>query len=166
MQVPIRKPGKYTHLKPDPHLTEAKFNEFKAELEKLQKVNRPRAAEEVKRLAEFGDFSDNPAYGMAKGRLRGINQRILDLENQLKNVEIIKPSQNATSVQMGHTITIESEGKQKTYLLLGSSETNPEKGIISHSSPLGTALMGKKVGETVKVTLAKREVEISIVRIE
>ena len=57
MRTPIRKPGKYTHLKPDPNLTEKKFNELKEKLERLKKFSRPNAAAEVRRLAEMGDFS-------------------------------------------------------------------------------------------------------------
>jgi len=62
MRVPIRKPGKYTHLKPDPNLTEGKFNELKKKLERL-KADQPDAIAEVRRLAEMGDFSENAAGG-------------------------------------------------------------------------------------------------------
>ena len=149
MRVPIRKPGKYTHLKPDPHLTEEKFNELKNKLARLKK-SQPVAAAEVARLAEMGDFSENAAYQMAKGHLRGINQRILELEDHLHRALIIKPMKNTQTVQLGHRVTIETAGKQKTYLVLGSSETNPGEGIISRNSPIGSALMGHQVGGKVK----------------
>lgn len=166
MRTPIRKPGKYTHLKPDPNLTEEKFNELKEKLERLKKFSRPNAAAEVRRLAEMGDFSENAAYQIAKGRLRGINQRILDIEDHLKNAVIIKSAKNINTVQLGCKVTIESNGKPKTYLILGSSETNPAEGIISHNSPIGSALMGHKAGDIVKVKLNNKEVEYRIIRIE
>ena len=166
MQTPIRKPGKYTHLKPDPHLTAAKFSEFENKLERLKKFSRPHAVEEVKRLAEMGDFSDNAAYSMAKGRLRGINQRILELEDHLKRAIIIKPIKNIKTVQLGHIVTIETGGGQKTYQVLGSSETNPRGGIISHNSPVGMTLMGRKVGDKVKIKITNKEVEYRIIKIE
>lgn len=166
MQVPKRKSGKYANLKPDPHITQAKFNELKSVLEKLKKVSRPRAIEESKRLAEMGDFSENAAYSMAKGRLRAINEHILELEYQLKNAQVIDQLKNKETVQLGHKVTIETVGKQKTYLVLGSAETNPSKGIISHNSPIGSALMGRKVGDKVKLQQINKVVECKIVSIE
>ena len=166
MRTPIRKSGKYTHLKPDPHITEAKFSELKGKLERLIKFNRPRVAEEVKKLGEMGDFSENAAYSMAKGRLRGINQRIIELKNHLKNAVIIKLIKNTETVQLGHRVTIENAGKQKSYLILGSAESNPLKGIISHNSPIGSALMGHKVGDKVKIQLINKRIEYRIIKIE
>lgn len=165
MRVPIRKPGKYTHLKPDPHLTWEKFSELKNKLARL-KESQPAAAAEVARLAEMGDFSENAAYQMAKGHLRSINQRILELEDHLHRAVIIKPMENNQTVQLGHRVTIETAGKQKTYLVLGSSETNPSDGIISSNSPIGSALMGHKVGDKVKIQPADKGIECRIIKIE
>lgn len=165
MQLPVRKPGKYTHLKPDQHLTRAKFNELKNKLEWL-KFNRPRAAEEVKRLAAMGDFSENAAYQIAKGRLRGMNQKILELEDHLKRAVIIKPDKNSGLIQLGSQVTVINAGREKTYLILGSSETDPKRGIISSHSPIGSALLGKKIGDQLKIKLADRKVEYKIIRIE
>ncbi|NTW22387.1 transcription elongation factor GreB [Candidatus Falkowbacteria bacterium] len=166
MQVPVRKPGKYTHLKPDPHMTEDKFNELKAKLERLKKVSHPRAAAEVKRLAEMGDFSDNAAYSMAKGRLRGINQRVIDMEEHLKQAVIIKPGPKTGLVELGSKVTVEVNGKEKTFLILGSSETDPFSDVISRNSPVGRALLGGSVGEVKRVITASKNVEYKIVRIE
>jgi len=166
MQTPRRKLGKFTYLKFDPHLTQEKFDELKNLLEKLKKFSRPQASAEVKRLAEMGDFSDNMAYSMAKGRLRGINQQIIELESHLKIAEIIKPSKNKDTVQMGSRVTIETNGKQKIYLILGSTETNPLQGIISHISPIGAALIGHKVGDKVKFQPANKVIECKIISIE
>ncbi|MCH7493046.1 GreA/GreB family elongation factor [Patescibacteria group bacterium] len=166
MRVPIRKPGKYTNRKPDRHITIRKSKEFKEELEKLQNKNLPQAISEVKRLAEMGDFSENAAYQMAKGRLRGINQRILDLEEAVKHAIVITSGGHTDRVRLGHRVTIEMAGQKKNYLLLGSTETNPEKGIISHTSPIGSALIGKKVGDAFTIKLAKKEIECKILKIE
>jgi len=122
MRVPIRKGDGRLGQKPDPYLTENKFLELKNKLERL-KNSRPRLAEEVKRLAEMGDFSENAGYQLAKGRLRGLNQRILDLENHLKVVEIIKPNSNLEIIQIGSKVTLERAGEQKIYTILGSTES-------------------------------------------
>ncbi len=165
MQVPHRKPGQFTHLKPDPLLTQAKFNELKQELLKLKDVTRPWAASEVRRLAELGDFSENVEYQLAKGRLRGINNRITTIESHLNLAQIIPEEQQTDTVQIGHTVTVSSNGQQKNYQILGSSETDPKQGIISHTSPVGAALLGHRVGESVKLHLANKEIEYKITKI-
>ncbi len=165
MRQPIRKADKYLLGKPDPKMTQAKFNELTADLERMKKIRPPLAAE-VKRLAAMGDFSENAAYQIAKGRLRGLNQAMLDVEDQLAHAEIISPNQNKNIVTLGGSVTVENNGRKKTFQILGSTETNPAGGIISASSPLGAALLGKKIGETVSVKLANKIVEYKIIKIE
>jgi hypothetical protein len=82
MQVPYRKPGKYTNSVPDPLITKDKFEDLTRKLERAKASQGPAAAE-VARLAELGDFSENAEYQLAKGKLRGINNTILRLENQI-----------------------------------------------------------------------------------
>lgn len=166
MQVPKRKGGKYTYIKPDPNLTQEKFDALKKEKENIIKNIRPPLIAEVKTLAELGDFSENAAYQIAKGRLRGLNQRILDIEDQIKNVNIIQPSKNTSAVSLGHRVTIESNNKQQTFQILGSAETSPSQGIISHNSPLGKALMGRKKGDEISINLAGKIMEYKIIKIE
>lgn len=165
MQTPQRKPGKFTSLQTDPHLTLDKYNELKAKLERLKKHSQPRAILEVKRLAEMGDFSENAAYQIAKGRLRGINRGILVLEDQLKRAIIIEPKNNGY-VQIGSTVTVLVKEKLKDYLILGSSETDPLKGIISHNSPLGSALLGCRVGDVTVIKSNEKSIEYRIVEIK
>jgi len=165
MRVPIRKGDERLGQKPDPYLTAEKFLELKNKLERL-KNSRPRLAEEVKRLAEMGDFSENAGYQLAKGRLRGLNQRIIDLGNHLKVAEIIKPNSNLETIQIGSRITLEREGKQRIYTILGSTESDPAHNIISYSAPLGAALMGHRAGERINLRLADKETEYMIIRVE
>jgi transcription elongation factor GreA len=206
MRTPIRKPGKYTGFKPDEHITEKKYLELKAKLEKLIKFSRPQVAKEMQIHAQDGDFSENAPYQAAKGRLRGINQRILDIEDHLKRAVIINPQNSTDCVRLGSSVTVEisgpvlsaaegpvlsaaegpvlsaaegpvlsaaegpvlsaAEGKTKTYLILGSSETDPAKNVISHNSPLGMALMGHKIGDSFKFKKKNGEVKHTIIRIE
>ncbi|MFA6106655.1 MAG: GreA/GreB family elongation factor [Patescibacteria group bacterium] len=164
MQVPIRKPGKYTHLKPDPHITAEKFQELKNKLERMKK-SRPPLIEEVKFHALNGDFSENAAYQIAKGRLRGLNQRIIETEDHLKNAVIIVPGQS-NRVVLGSRVTVKVNGKIKTFLILGSAETNPGQGVISRNSPIGSILMGRRAGDRVILKLKDRETEYEILKIE
>jgi len=165
MQIPYRKPGKFTNLKPDPLLTEEKFLKLKQKLERL-KNSQPQAAADVAQLAELGDFSENAEYQYAKARLRGINYGILSLESQINQAEIITVPKQMDAIQLGHQVTVEINGQKKIYQILGSSETNPQKGIISYNSPIGEALLGRSVGETVKIKLADKEVLYKIIRID
>lgn len=165
MRVPIRKPGKYTHEKADPNITAGKFNELKAKVEHLKKNVRPRLAKEVKRLALMGDFSENVAYSIAKGKLRGLNQRILDIEDLIKRAEIIVP-RKTNKVQLGSIVTFELERKTKTYKILGSVEANPDLGVISANSPIGQVLFGKKEGEAILLKTQGTDKKGKIIKIE
>ncbi len=165
MQIPYRKPGKFAQMKTDPLVTQEKFLELERKLDRLKNVSRPEAAAEVKRLAELGDFSENAEYQLAKGRLRGINSRMLSIEIQLKQVVVIEHQMNG-QVQVGSTVTITDGHKERTYQILGSTETKPGQGIISHNSPVGKALIGHEVGDRVCVRLANKEIEYRIVRVE
>ena len=120
----------------------------------------------LQRLAELGDFSENAAYQMAKGKLRGINQRILELDNRIKHAIVIKPTGATEKIQLGNRVTVEINGLQQTYLLLGSTETNPLEGIISHNSPIGNALLGHRVGDAIQISLRDRMVSYKIIKIE
>ena len=166
MRTPIRKGDARLFTKIDPAMTEDKYHELQKKLDFMKKVKRPREAEEVKRLALMGDFSENTGYQIAKGRLRGLNQRILELEDLLGKAEIIKPIKNSDTVQLGSRVTIEKDGKIKIYQILGSTETDPNNGLISHSSPLGAALLSRQKGETIKISLAGKEANYKILEIE
>ena len=166
MRVPIRKAGKYTQLKLDHHITGAKLKELKNTVDRLKKVSLPPAAQEVQRLAAMGDFSENAAYQMAKGRLRSINQRILELEDQVNHAVIIQRPKATETIQIGHSVTVEINSKKKTYLILGSAEADPRAGIISQSSPIGSALIGHKVGDRVTMQQAGKEITCRILTIE
>ncbi|MEK7643999.1 MAG: GreA/GreB family elongation factor [Patescibacteria group bacterium] len=165
MQIPYRRPGKYSQIKNDPFLTVAKFDELEHKLARLKKSH-PAAAAEVRRLAELGDFSENVEYQLAKGKLRGLNNAILAIERQIIDAEIIIPETQKNRVQIGHIVTIVCAGVKRKYHLLGSAETNPQKGIISHHSPIGAALIGKKLNDCVKIRLASKAVVCEILKIE
>lgn len=164
MRVPIRKAGRYGQIAPDRHITLAKYNELKKHLAKLL-ATRPGAIAEMQKHAFDGDFSENAPYQIAKGRLRGLNQKILELEEALKYAEIIAPGSSSANVQIGSTVTVELAGQTKTYQILGSSETDPSAGIISHRSPFGVALLNHYPGDTVIIKVGNREIPCRIIKI-
>ena len=166
MRVPIRKGGEFTHDKLDPYITQDKFDKLQKNLDTLKTSVQPRLAKEVKRLALMGDFSENAAYQLAKGSLRGINQKILQIEKQIASAQIIKIKKNNSTIQIGNLVTIESNKQTLQYRILGSLETNPTNGTISYQSPLGSQLLNKKVGDTVEIKLDERIVKYKIIKIE
>ncbi len=166
MRTPQRKVGKYAHLRPDHHITKEKYNKLQNELDKLKNYVRHPLIKEVKRLALMGDFSENAAYQIAKGRLRGINQRMIDIENLLKRSSIIQSDKNNDTVQLGNIVTVEVDKKQKQFQILGSTETDPKQGIISHNSPIGKALMYKKVGDISVININSKKTAYKIIDIQ
>ncbi len=166
MQVPRRKAGQYTFIKPDQYITADKLAELKADLVKLKTIVQPQLASEVKRLAMMGDFSENAAYQIAKGRLRSTNEKISQIQKQIDCAQIIKADKNSTTIQIGSLVTIKTNKATKKYRILGSLETDPKAGVISYNSPLGQALLGKKIGELVEIKLADKNKEYKVLKIE
>jgi len=150
----------------DPVISLQKKNKIEIDLQELKDIIRPKLAQEVSRLAELGDFSENVEYQLAKGKLRRVNDKITILENKLKQAQVVDIPKNNSTIQIGHTVTIESNSQQITYQILGSQESNPSAGIISHSSPIGQALLGKKVGDVIIVKPVNKEIKYKIVGIE
>lgn len=165
MQIPKRKPAQFSSVQTDPLLTQAAFDALVKKLARL-KSDRPHLANEVHRLAQNGDFSENAEYQMAKGRLRGMNDQIDRLEFQINRAVLIEAAPS-DRVAVGHRVTLHLENNgEKKYTILGSHETNPTAGIISHESPLGRQLLGRKIGEKISLTRAGSSVVATITKIE
>src|SRR3989339_1674431 len=105
MQIPITKPSPYANPEHDPYITQDKFDEIDNELKKL-KNKLEYSQSEVARLAQLGDFSENVEYSLAKGRLRWLNRRILELESILQLAQIIKPKKNLKKIEIGHKVVV------------------------------------------------------------
>lgn len=168
MRVPKRQSElhkKYGRTSDDRYLTQSAMQRLKRDLEDLQDRQRPQAVEDLTRAREMGDLSENAAYSEAKGRLARIDGRIFSLKERLKYAIPIESGADASGrIRIGATVTVEVGGKERQYEILGSQETNPAKGRISHLSPLGKALMGRKAGEAVTITNAEgREIDYRIV---
>ena len=170
MRVPKRKGEEDKRLLAEPedqHLTRGAISRFTSELERLFKYDRAEAVSEVKRLAEMGDFSENAGYQIAKATLRRINDRITTLEEKLKHAVPIQSGTDASGgIRIGSRGLLEAGGREVWFEIVGSQETSPSKGRISHKSPLGSVLLHHKVGETVSVPVKDGEVAYRIVRVE
>jgi len=151
---------------PSHYLTKDRFAELQEELKRLKTEGRKAVAERLKKAKEYGDLSENSEYAEAKEEQDRLERRIFELEEMLKNVSIIqKPTGKSDEVTVGATIKVSKDGKEFTYQIVGSNETQPEAGKISNESPLGRAFLGKKAGDIAKITTPKGEVEYKIVAI-
>ncbi len=165
MRVPKRRYDTNPQQNFDPHITQKQADEMQANLVKLIKVIRPKLANEVAEHAKLGDFSENAAYQMAKGKLRGVNNRILVLQNNLNKAIIIKTDKKNKTVCLGCQVKVETNGQQSIYTILGSQETNPDNCIISHLSPIGSALLGHRAGDKVEVEINDKIIKYKIIEI-
>ena len=149
----------------DPYLSPAAIARMRDDLERLLKRERPAAAEEVVRTGAMGDFSENAAYQSAKARLRGINDRILTLQERLKRAIPIAKTGKTDRVAIGSVVTVRVGPAERKYEIVGSLETDPGSGKVSRSSPLGAALLGAAVGDTVSVKTPAGETRYEIIAI-
>lgn len=135
-------------ITPDGH------EKLKAEVDHLKKVERPKISEEIGAAIELGDLKENFEYHSAKDRQGMIEAKIRDLEGKLSRAQVIDPTKlSGDRVVFGATVTLEEteSGKELCYQILGETEIDIENGKISIVSPLARALIGKEVGDEVKV---------------
>ncbi|MDD5547441.1 MAG: transcription elongation factor GreA [Candidatus Pacebacteria bacterium] len=148
------------------YFSKEKLEQLKNELDELKTVKRVEIAEKLLRAKELGDLSENSEYFEAREEQARMEGRIFELEEMLRNVEVIKKKATSTSVQIGSTIEVEKGGKKIEFTIVGSTEANPDKGMISNESPLGKAFLNKKAGEKALVTTPGGQVEYSIITIK
>ena len=134
------------------YLTKEKFDELELELERLKTDGRREVTESLKIAKELGDLSENSQYIEARDEQQRVERRISEIEQMLKEAEIItKRAKKRDVVEVGATVEVSRNGDSLKFFIVGSSEANPVDGYISNESPLGRVLMGKKVGESVEV---------------
>lgn len=148
-------------------LTQEKYNELQAELQELKTVKRKAVAEHLEYARSLGDLSENAEYHEAREEQAQTEARILQIETILKNAEIVKHISGDT-VEVGSKVTVQKDGESNTsiFTLVGSEEADIAVAKISHHSPLGAALYGKKKGETFEFQSPKGTVKYKIVDVK
>lgn len=146
------------------YLTQAGLDELKKEHAELNTVRRPEVVERVSSARDQGDLSENAEYHAAREELSFIDGRIDELEELLKNVVIIQDTKGST-VALGSKVTLKVNGKDEAYSVVGEWEADPRERKISHESPLGKALIGKKIGETVEVEAPAGKITYTVVSV-
>ena len=146
-------------------LTEEGADELKQELKALT-AERKLIAERIKTAREFGDLAENAEYQSARQEQDKNEARIQEIEYILQNVEIIQSPRSGGKVQLGSKVKLKSEaGKAKEFQVVGTVEADPLEGKISDESPIGKALLGKKVGEAVEIKTPAETTTYNIVDI-
>ena len=137
--------------------------ELEAELEEL-KGRRGAIADKIAEARDYGDLSENAEYDAAREEQGLVESRIAEIEDILLNAEIIKGGKGS-SVGLGSKVELKTGSKKVVYNIVGPVEADPLEGKISNESPIGEALMGKKVGDAVTITTPKGEIKYEIVSI-
>ena len=148
------------------YLTKERLEELKQELADLRGRRRIEVGERLKRAKELGDLSENSEYFEAREEQAQVELRIGELEDMVKNAEIIEKSTSTSTVLIGSTVTVQKTGGQEMKLtIVGSNETKPEAGLISNESPLGRAFLGKKLDDVVTIKTPGGQAEYKILSI-
>ena len=149
-------------------LTEEGLKQREEELEYLKSVKRKDIADKIKVALSFGDLSENSEYDEAKNEQAQVESRILELETMLKNAVIIDESDLSTDVvKIGGKVKLVDldSGDEDEYQIVGSTEANPFKGSISDECPIGRAVVGRKLGETIEIEAPGGMIRYQIVEI-
>jgi transcription elongation factor GreA len=149
-------------------LTEEGLKQLQDEVKHLSDVKREEVAERIKQAREFGDISENSEYDDAKNEQALLEHRISTLQEKLRRARVIKDADIDTDhVSVGSTVTLRDKkaGDIRIYTLVGSAEADPLKARLSNESPVGQAIIGKKVGDLVTVTIPAGALDLEILAI-
>ncbi len=147
-------------------LTEEGQKHLAEELERLQMVRRPEVVERIHRAKELESTANNAEYDDAKNEQAFVEGRILEIDAMLQAATIVHPSHVGGMVEIGSGVKLRtSDGEEETYTIVGSAEVNPAEGKISNESPVGLALLGRKVGDVVEVAVPSGVQRLTLVEI-
>ncbi len=147
-------------------VTKDGLEKIKSEHDDLVNVKRPAVAEKIKKAREHGDVSENAEYDAAREEQAFIEGRIQEIEEILRGVEVVKEGKRSNgAVGVGSRVKVHMDGAETEYFIVGAPEANPQERKISHESPLGQALLGKKAGDVVEVEAPVGKLKIHILSV-
>jgi transcription elongation factor GreA len=144
-------------------ITEAGKKELEKELAEL-KSRRGAIADKIAEARDYGDLSENAEYDSAREEQGLVESRVAEIEDVLLNASIITASKSS-SVKLGSKVELKTGKKSVTYHVVGPVEADPLGGKISNESPIGLALMGKKIGDTATITTPKGNIQYEVVKV-
>jgi len=144
-------------------LTKEGLAQLESELEYLRNVKRQEVAQRIHQAKELANPDHNAEYDDAKNERAFVEGRILTLENMIKNAIIIDESAGKETVGLGsRVVVINQDGEEERYTIVGSAEVNPREGKISNESPVGRALLGKRIGDQVQVAAPAGVIKLTV----
>jgi transcription elongation factor greA len=150
-------------------LTAKGYKALEQRLEELKMFKRGEVAEKIKIAREFGDISENAEYDAAKDEQAMIEGEILEIEQKLKMAVVISDDAvNSDKVVLGSTVVLHDYefDEDVTYTIVGTSEADPKKSLISNESPMGEGLLGKKKGDIVEINAPAGIIKVKIISIK
>jgi transcription elongation factor GreA len=147
-------------------ITEKGLESLKKELKALKDVKRPKVVDRLSNARQQGDLSENTDYQNARDELEFLDGKISELEEVVKAATVVKSGGNGDGVALGTKVTLKSSGKEQMFNIVGEWEADPSEKKISHTSPLGQALIGKNVGDKVDVEAPAGKISYEILSIE
>ena len=149
-------------------LTQDGYDKLVEKLDYFKSVRRIEIAERLKAAIALGDLSENSEYDDAKNEQARLETEIIELEAKLRNSEIIKSAESTDKVAIGNTVTLRDVefDSVETYMIVGSTEADPDNNKISDESPVGAAIIGKTAGQIVQVHAPVGVLEFEILEIK
>ncbi len=151
---------------PKIQITQKGFDDLKIEHQDLVKNKKPKAIDRLGKARSMGDLSENSEYTAAKEELAFVEGRVQEIEGIINNAEVVENNDNSNQVQIGSSVTVETNGKQEVFQIVGEFEADPMNKKLSQNSPIGQALINKKVGDLVEVNIPAGKISYKIIEIK
>jgi transcription elongation factor GreA len=148
------------------------LEKLQQELSYLTEVRRKEVADRIRQARDFGDISENSEYDDAKTEQGLLERRISEIQRRIRNAKVVDPSEAATdAVDLGTRVTLRVAGRrgkknERTFQIVGANESDPTNGKLSHASPVGRAVLKRRVGDKVTVSTPRGSTEYEIVNVE
>ena len=147
-------------------LTQKGYEDLKIEHQELVKNKKPQSVDRLQKARAMGDLSENSEYTAAKEELAFVEGRIREIEEILNQAEVVQNHISGNKVEVGASVTVETNGKNEFFKIVGEFEADPMNKKLSNTSPIGQALIGKKVGDLIEVTIPAGKVQYKIIEIK
>jgi len=147
-------------------LTKQGYNNLRKEYEELKTIKRTRAVKRLQTARSMGDLSENSEYSAAKEELAFVEGRIQEIEELLKNVEVIQNNSHNITIALGNQVTVQINNHKEVLQIVGEFEADPLNKKLSSTSPIGKALINKKVGQEVEIVVPDGKLKYKILDIK
>jgi len=147
-------------------LTQKGFNDLQLELEDLIKNKKSKAIDRLSKARSMGDLKENSEYTAAKEELALVEGRIQEINNVLSNAEVTLMYKAGNKIEIGSTVTVDINGQKDTFQIVGEFEADPMNKKLSQNSPIGQALIDKKIGDLVEINIPAGKIQYKIIEIK